>query len=125
MLIDGYASFERIGRLLGLDVVNDKAERTILSKALNGLRSFKAIEGDDDYITLTEAGKVYADKGERPDTYQKTFDIFIDKDHVEWKSVKNALSAVIEHIATKSPTFRSGIFLAFLPSFPYTDNIPK
>lgn len=98
LLIDGYASFERIGRLLGLDVVNDKAERTILSKALNGLRSFKAIEGDDDYITLTEAGKVYADKGERPDTYQKTFDIFIDKDHVEWKSVKNALSAVIEHI---------------------------
>lgn len=98
LLIDGYASFERIGRLLGLDVVNDKAEKSILSKALNGLRSFKAIEGDDNYITLTEAGKVYADKGERPDTYQKTFDIFIDKDHVEWKSVKNALSAVIEHI---------------------------
>lgn len=99
LLIDGHSSFCTIGQILGLDVVNDKAEKSILSKALDGLRSFNAIEGDDDYIALTEAGKVYADKGERPDTYQKSFDIFIDSEHASWKTVKNALSAVNEHIS--------------------------
>lgn len=94
LLIDGHSSFSTIGQILGLDVVNDKAEKSILSKALDGLRSFNAIEGDDDYIALTEAGKVYADKGERPDTYQKSFDIFVDSDHADWKTIKNALSTV-------------------------------
>ena len=75
-----------------------KQKKSILSKALDGLRSFNAIEGDDDYIVLTEAGKVYADKGERPDTYQKSFDIFVDSDHADWKTIKNALSTVNEHI---------------------------
>lgn len=98
LLIDGHSSFSTIGQILGLDVVNDKAEKSILSKALDGLRSFNAIEGDDDYIALTEAGKVYADKGERPDTYQKSFDIFVDSDHADWKTIKNALSTVNEHI---------------------------
>ena len=65
---------------------------------MDGLRSFYAIEGDDDYIALTEAGKVYADKGERPDTYQKSFDIFVDSDHADWKTIKNALSTVKELI---------------------------
>ena len=99
LLIDGHSSFSAIGQILGLDVVNDKAEKSILSTALDGLRSFNAIEGDDDYIALTEAGKVYADKGERPDTYQKSFDIFVDMNHTGWKTVKNALSAVSENIS--------------------------
>lgn len=99
LLIDGHSSFCAIGQILGLDVVNDKADKSILSKALDGLRSFNAIEGNDDYIVLTEVGKVYADKGERPDTYQKSFDIFIDPEHKNWKNVKNALSIVNEHIS--------------------------
>ncbi len=41
---------------------------------------------------------MYADKGERPDTYQKSFDIFVDSDHADWKTIKNALSTVNEHI---------------------------
>ena len=52
LLIDGHSSFSTIGQILGLDVVNDKAEKSILSKALDGLRSFNAIEGDDDYIAV-------------------------------------------------------------------------
>lgn len=98
LLIDGHSSFDAIGQILGLDVVNDKAEKSILTKAMDGLRAFKAIEGEDDYIALTEAGRVYADKGERPDTYQKAFDIFVDIEHAEWKSIKNALSSVSQHI---------------------------
>lgn len=99
LLIDGHSSFSIIGHILGLDVVNDKAEKSILSKALDGLRSFNAIEGGDDFIALTEAGKAYADKGERPDTYQKSFDIFVDTEHTGWKTVKNALSAVNDRIS--------------------------
>lgn len=99
LLIDGHSSFGTVGQILGLDVVNDKAEKSILSKALDGLRSFNAIEGNDDFIVLTEAGKVYADKGERPDTYQKSFDIFVDMNHTGWKTIKNALSAVNDNIS--------------------------
>lgn len=99
LLIDGHSSFSTIGQILGLDVVNDKAEKSILSKALDGLRSFNAIEGGDDYIALTETGKVYADKGERPDTYQKSFEIFVDSEHAGWKTIKNALSDVYDHIS--------------------------
>ena len=33
-----------------------------------------------------------------PDTYQKSFDIFVDSDHADWKTIKNALSTVNEHI---------------------------
>lgn len=99
LLIDEHSSFSTIGQILGLDVVNDKAEKSILSKALDGLRSFNAIEGDDDFIALTEAGKVYADKGERPDTYQKSFDILVDTDHKGWKTVKNAFVAVNDNIS--------------------------
>lgn len=32
LLIDGHSSFSTIGQILGLDVVNDKAEKSILSK---------------------------------------------------------------------------------------------
>lgn len=52
LLIDGHSSFSTIGQILGLDVVNDKAEKSILSKALDGLRSFNAIEGDDAILLL-------------------------------------------------------------------------
>ena len=34
LLIDGHSSFNAIGQILGLDVVNDKAEKSILTKAI-------------------------------------------------------------------------------------------
>lgn len=98
LLLDGHSSFDTIGKILGLDVVNDKAEKSILTKALGGLRSFKAVEGDDDYIVLTETGRVYAEKGERPDVYQKPFSIFVDTEHRDWISLKGALSSVTQYI---------------------------
>ncbi|MBR4197902.1 MAG: hypothetical protein IKQ94_03920 [Bacteroidales bacterium] len=98
LLLDGHSSFDTIGQILGLDVVNDKAEKSILTKAMVGLRSFEAVEGDDDYIALTETGRVYAEKGERPDTYQKLFDIFVDTEHRDWMTLKKALSNVTQYI---------------------------
>lgn len=91
LLVDETSSFDKIGLILGLDVVNDKAEQTILRTAIETLRGFNAIEGDDSCIALTDAGRTYADKGERPDTYSKTFDIYVDKSHMSWLNIKNCI----------------------------------
>lgn len=91
LLVDGTSSFEKIGLILGLDVVNDKAEQSILRSAIETLRGFNAIEGDDTLIALTNGGKAYAEKGERPDTYTKAFDIFVDKKHPTWANLKNCI----------------------------------
>ena len=96
--IDECASFERIGLILGLDVVNDKAEQSILRSAVETLKGFNAIEGDDSCLALTEAGRNYADRGERPDTYMKSFDIFVSKEYPSWSNLKNCLGENVEHI---------------------------
>lgn len=103
LLVDETASFEKIGLILGLDVVNDKAEQAILRSAIETLRGFNAIEGDDSCLALTDAGRNYADKGERPDTYSKTFDIYVDKNHSTWYNIKNCIgeyTTKIEEINT-------------------------
>lgn len=92
LLIDETSSFEKIGLILGLDVVNDKAEQSILRSAIDTLRGFNAIEGDDSCMALTDAGRTYADKGERPDTYTKLFDLYIDKLHLSWRNIKNCIA---------------------------------
>lgn len=98
LLVDETASFEKIGSILGLDVVNDKAEQSILRSAIETLRGFNAIEGDDSLIALTEGGHAYADKGERPDTYTKDFDIFVDTSHPSWYNIKNCIGGNVKKI---------------------------
>lgn len=98
LLVDETASFEKIGSILGLDVVNDKAEQSILRSAIETLRGFNAIEGDDSLIALTEGGHAYADKGERPDTYTKDFDIFADTSHPSWYNIKNCIGDNVKKI---------------------------
>jgi len=91
LLVDGTSSFKEIGAILGLDVVNDNAERMILRSAIDGLLRYNAIEGDDSFIALTESGKAYAEKGERPDTYSKSFCICVDLQNPSWHNIKNCL----------------------------------
>lgn len=98
LLVDETASFEKIGSILGLDVVNDKAEQSILRSAIETLRGFNVIEGDDSLIALTEGGHAYADKGERPDTYTKDFDIFVDTSHPSWYNIKNCIGDNVKKI---------------------------
>lgn len=98
LLVDETASFEKIGSILGLDVVNDKAEQSILRSAIETLRGFNVIEGDDSLIALTEGGHAYADKGERPDTYTKDFDIFVDTSHPSWYNIKNGIGDNVKKI---------------------------
>lgn len=99
LIVDETSSFDKIGLILGLDVVNDKAERVILRTAIDNLRSFNAIEGDDSCMALTEAGRTYADKGERPDTYSKSFDIYVDKSHASWLNLKNCIGDNVSKIS--------------------------
>lgn len=98
LLVDETASFERIGTILGLDVVNDKAEQAILRTAIATLQSFNAIEGDDSFLALTDGGRAYAEKGERPDSYIKSFDIFVDTAHPTWLNIKNCLGDNVKAI---------------------------
>ncbi len=103
LLVDEIASFEKIGTILGLDVVNDKAEQAILRTAIAALQSFNAIEGDDSCLALTDGGRAYAEKGERPDSYTKSFDILVDTLHPSWLNIKNCLGdniGAIEEINT-------------------------
>jgi len=98
LLVDETASFEKIGTILGLDVVNDRAEQAILRTAIESLQSFNAVEGDDSCMALTDGGRTYAEKGERPDSYTKSFDIFVDTLHPTWLNIKNCLGNNIEAI---------------------------
>lgn len=98
LLVDETASFEKIGTILGLDVINDKAEQAILRTAITTLQSFNAIEGDDSCMALTDGGRAYAEKGERPDSYTKSFDIFVDTEHPSWLNIKNCLGDNINNI---------------------------
>ena len=91
LLVDETSSFDKIGLILGLDVINDKAEQSILRTAIETLRGFNAIEGDDSCMALTDSGRTYAEKGERPDTYSKAFDIYVDKSHMSWLNIKNCI----------------------------------
>lgn len=98
LTIDDTASFEKIGSILGLDVINDKAEQSILRTAISALQSFNAIEGDDSCLALTSGGRAYAEKGERPDSYSKPFDIFVDLSHPQWLNIKNCIGENIHEI---------------------------
>ena len=98
LLIDETSSFEKKGLILGLDVVNDKAEQSILRTAIETLRGFNAIEGDVSCMALTDAGRTYAERGERPDTYTKSFDIYIDKSHLSWLNIKNCIGDYLSKI---------------------------
>lgn len=98
LLVDETSSFEKIGSILGLDVVNDKAEQSILRSGIEALRGFNAVEGDDSLLALTDGGRAYAEKGERPDSYTKDFEIFVDLSHPSWYNIKNGIGDNVKKI---------------------------
>ena len=82
--IDGSASFNAVGKILGLDVEHDTAENAMLLEAINKMKGYGMLEGDESYFALTDKGKVFAKEGERPVTYNKSFCISFDKKHPEY-----------------------------------------
>lgn len=79
--IDENGTFDGIGKILGLDVIHDIAEQSMLNEAINKMKGYGVLEGDESYLTLTPKGKIFAKEGERPETYEKKFEIFYDTTH--------------------------------------------
>ncbi len=82
--IDGDASLEKVGKILGLDIVHDNAEKDMLLEAINKMKGYGILEGDESYFSLTEKGEVFAKEGERPVTYTKDFTISYDDKHPDY-----------------------------------------
>lgn len=82
--IDGDASLEKVGKILGLDVEHDVAEKDMLLEAISKMKGYGMLEGDESYFSLTDKGKVFAKEGERPVTYNKSFSIAYDYKHPEY-----------------------------------------
>lgn len=91
--VDGNQDFVTIGDILGLDVLHDTAEKEILNHAIESMRTYGVLEGDDSYLSLTEKGNIFASTGERPETYKGTFDLWIDPNHLKFTGLKNCLKA--------------------------------
>lgn len=82
--IDESGTFDGIGKILGLDVIHDIAEQSMLYDAINKMKSYGVLEGDESYLTLTPKGKIFAKEGERPETYERKFEIFYDSTHTDY-----------------------------------------
>lgn len=82
--IDGDASLEKVGNILGLDILHDNAEKDMLLEAISKMKGYGMLEGDESYFSLTEKGKVFAKEGERPVTYTKDFTISYDNKHPDY-----------------------------------------
>lgn len=82
--IDGYTSLENVGKILGLDVEHDIAEKDMLLESINKMKDYGMLEGDESYLSLTEKGSVFAKEGERPVTYAKDFSISYDDQHPDY-----------------------------------------
>jgi len=91
LLLDENSTFNEIGNILGLDVQHDNAEKKLLHDAIENMRNFGALEGDESYLCLTPKGRIFAEKGERPDTYSGTFEIFIDEKRLSFPHLKDCL----------------------------------
>ena len=90
---DGSQDLITIGNILGFDVIHDSAEREILNHAIESMRTYGVLEGDDSYMSLTEKGKIFASTGERPETYKGSFELWIDPNHAQFTGLKNCLKA--------------------------------
>lgn len=82
--LDGDASLAKVGKILGLDILHDNAEKDMLLEAINKMKGYGMLEGDESYFSLTEKGKVFAKEGERPVTYTKDFTILYDNKHPDY-----------------------------------------
>lgn len=108
--IDNSASLEEIGKILGFDIVHDAAERTMLLESIDKMKDYGMLEGDESYFSLTEKGKVFAEEGERPVTYNKAFELSYAPDHPEYVFLSNDFSSVNRAIEKSDlPTYEMSL----------------
>ncbi len=87
--IDESGTIGGIGKILGLDVIHDIAEQSMLNEAINKMKGYGVLEGDESYLTLTPKGMIFAKEGERPETYDRKFEIFYDSTHADYVYVSS------------------------------------
>lgn len=109
--IDGDTSLDKVGKILGLDVEHDVAERAMLLESIDKMRGYGILEGDESFFSLTEKGKVFAKEGERPVTYNKAFTICYDCKHPEYLYLDADFSSsdVKNEDETITPAFQTSL----------------
>lgn len=102
--IDETASIEKIGTVLGFNVMQDVAEYNILSDAIKLLIRHKVIAGDDSMYCLTEEGKVFATEGKRPEKDTYNFKLWYSKAYPQITSLKEILDAdnIVEEVQSST-----------------------
>lgn len=105
LLLIEQMSAEKIGRILGLDIQTDPAEKEILLSAINELKRDKMIEGDESIYWLTELGKEYAENGVKFSTFSREFDLYIDLISGTKENIRNIFADLKSEKQYTNPNF--------------------
>ena len=97
LLLKHSMSLREIGRILGLDIEKDPAERNILLAAIDDLKKDQMVEGDDSIYWLTDVGTEYARNGVKFSTFERDFELYID----ETANVRNEAKKVFSNLVSE------------------------
>lgn len=78
ILLNRQMSAFEIGKVLGLDIGTDPAEKDILMSAINDLKKDQMLEGDESIYWLSDIGAEYARNGVKFSTFTRDFELYID-----------------------------------------------
>ncbi len=78
LLLTEQMSAEKIGNILGFDILKDPAEKEILLKAIQDLKDDKMLEGDESIMWLSDTGIDYARNGVKFSTFTRNFELYFD-----------------------------------------------
>lgn len=92
ILLKEEMSEKEIGKVMGLDVENDPAERGILQSAIKDLKKDKMVDGDESVLWLTDTGREYAQHGVKFSTFERDFELYFDEIGDLKKSAKEVFS---------------------------------
>ena len=92
ILTDGQSSFSHIGKILGLDVDIDLAERKMLENAIKQMLDIHLLEGDDSAYNVTQQGRTFAEHGEKMEPYASNFSVWYVPKYVEYTSLRSDIS---------------------------------
>jgi len=105
LLLIEQMSAEKIGKILGLDIQTDPAEKEILLSAITELKRDKMIEGDESVYWLTDLGKEYAKNGVKFSTFNREFDLYIDLTSGIKENIKNIFADLKSEKQYTNPNF--------------------
>lgn len=95
LLLKNSMSANEIGKILGLDIEKDPAERSILLTAIDDLKNDKMVEGDDSIYWLTDVGTEYARNGVKFSTFERDFELYIDETATVRNEAKKVFSSLV------------------------------